>query len=78
MFVQNYYTLNFYRLFKKLWKYLLLGGYNKMFCIIIRKKSTFNFAKRHFKSEKYMNRLLSLKNWDNPPIAPPLLLKNIF
>ena len=44
-----------------------------MFCIIIRKKITFSFPKHHFKSEKYMNRLLSLNNWDNPPIAPPLL-----
>ena len=45
-----------------------------MFCIIfIRKKLTFNFEKHHFKSENYMKRLLSLKNWDNPPISYPLL-----
>ena len=49
-----------------------------MFCLIlIKKKTTYNLANRYFKSDIYMNRLLSLKNWDNPPIAPPLLLRNI-
>ena len=48
-----------------------------MFCIILIKKKTYNLANQYFKSEIYMNRLSSLKNWDNPPIAPPLLLRNI-
>jgi len=49
-----------------------------MFCIIlIKEKITLNLANRYFKREIYMNRLTSLKNWDNPPIAPPLLLHNI-
>ena len=63
---------------KKFLKYLLFGSYNKMFCIIlIKEKFTVNSRNHHFKSDIYMNRLLSLKNWDNPPIAPPLLLRNI-
>ena len=48
-----------------------------IYIIIIKKKITFNFANRYFKKDIYMNRLISLKNWDNPPIAPPLLLNNI-
>ena len=37
-------------------------------------KRTFRWAKLHLKKQCYMNRLLSLKKVNNPPLATPLTI----
>jgi alkanesulfonate monooxygenase SsuD/methylene tetrahydromethanopterin reductase-like flavin-dependent oxidoreductase (luciferase family) len=49
--------------------------YIKMLFLVNKKiKKTFRWAKLHIKNQKYMNRLLSLNNWDNPSMASPFVI----
>jgi len=49
--------------------------YNKMQCLINKNtKKTFRWAKLQIRDQNYMNRLLSLNKWNNPPIASPFII----